>query len=67
MQVLPDDVAAELPGGAGVHSATEQLHAVLHLPYAHPLHYHGVCCAGPGAPIQQNQSWHHLQVSLSSS
>ena len=62
MQVLPDDVAIELPGGAGLHCAAEQLHAVLHLSHAHPLHHHGVRCPGSGPQIQQKQCWHHLQV-----
>ena len=63
MQVLPDDVAAELPGGPGLHCAAEQLHAVLHLPHAHPLHHHGVRRPRPGPQIQQKQCWHHVQVS----
>ena len=63
MQVLSDDVAIEFPGGAGVHCAAEQLHAVLYLPHAHSLHHHGVCCLGPRPQIQQKQRWHHLQVS----
>ena len=50
-QVLPDDVAAQLPGGYGVHSAAEQLHAVLHLPHAHALHHHGVRSPGLGQPV----------------
>ncbi len=62
MQVLPDDVAAELPGSAGVHCAAEQLHAVLHLSHAHPLHHHGLRCPGSGPQIQQKQRWYHLQV-----
>ena len=66
MQVLPDDVAAELPGGAGVHCAAEQLHAVLHLSHAHPLHHHGLRCPGSGPQIQQKQCWHHLQVGATS-
>lgn len=46
-----------------MHCAAEQLHAVLHLPHAHSLHHHGVCCLGPRPQIQQKQRWHHLQVS----
>lgn len=51
MQVLPDDVALELSGDHGLHCAAEQLHAVLHLPHAHSVHHHGVCCPGLGQPV----------------
>ena len=64
MQVLPNDVEAEFLGGPGMHRTAEQLHAVLHLPHAHPLHHHGVRCFGPGPQIQQDKPWYHLQVSL---
>jgi hypothetical protein len=38
VQVLPDDVAAQFPGPLLLHRAAERLHAVLHLPNAHPVH-----------------------------
>ena len=62
VQVLPDDVAPELPGGRGVRGAAQQLHAVLHLPHAHHLHHLRLRCSGPGPPPQRVRMGHPLKV-----
>lgn len=54
VQVLPDDVAAELPGGLLLRGPAEQLHAVLHLPHAHHLHRVCVCLPGHRTTPQQD-------------
>ena len=62
LQVLPDDVEVKLLGGSGLHCPSEQLHAVLHLPHAYPVHRYGVRRLGPGPTLQQDQCRHHMQV-----
>lgn len=64
VQVLPDDVAAELPGDLLLYSAAEQLHAVLHLPHAHNLHSVRVCLLGHCSTSQQDTRMDVDQVSL---
>ena len=66
VQVLPDDVEAELPRYHDLHRAAEQLHAVLHLPNAHPVHHHGVCHPWVGLALQRYAHRHAVQVSYHS-
>jgi hypothetical protein len=66
LQVLPDDVAVELPGDLLLCSAAEQLHAVLHLPHAHHLHSVCVRMLGHSTTPQQDTSLDVDQVRLPS-